>query len=161
MKSCLPHLFPQAHELASLRCLSVDPDNVGRNRRRSAGAGQVRAARRSAIAHHRTGLGAIGGFAAPDNAGYVDHLDLKPGGVTAYTSLPYLQGLDQQVNYGSGDICAQHILDNPIYADSVLAIGLYLVGQEKSIAGENRTRRSGRWRNGSRNPSARFSPNRF
>ena len=80
-------------------------------------------------------LGAIGGFAAPDNAGYVDHLDLKPGGVTAYTSLPYLQGLDQQVNYGSGDICAQHILDNPIYADSVLAIGLYLVGQEKSIAG--------------------------
>jgi len=79
-------------------------------------------------------LGAIGGFAAPDNNGYVDHLDLKPGGVTTYTSLTRLQGLDNPVNYGSGNICGQKILDNSLYAHSVLAIGLDLVGQEKSIA---------------------------
>jgi hypothetical protein len=79
-------------------------------------------------------LGAIGGFDAPDNDGYCNHIDLKPGGVTSYTSLTQLQGLDDPVNYGSGDICGRSILENPIYAQSVLALGLDLVGEEKNIA---------------------------
>jgi hypothetical protein len=79
-------------------------------------------------------LGAIGGFNAPDNDGYCDHFDLRPGGVTSYMGLTRPRGLEEPVNWGSGDICARSILDNPIYAHSVLVLGLYLVGDEKNIA---------------------------
>jgi len=79
-------------------------------------------------------LGAIGGFPSPNNDGYVDHFELRPGGVTTYTSLTKLGGLKSKVNLFSGDISAQAIIDNPIYANSVLAIGLHMVDQEKAAA---------------------------
>jgi hypothetical protein len=79
-------------------------------------------------------LGAIGGFEAPNNDGYSDHMEAKPGGVTTYTSITQLEGLDDPTNYGSGNSCARDILHNPIYANSVLAIGLYMVDSEKNMA---------------------------
>jgi len=79
-------------------------------------------------------MGAIGGFPKPNNDGYVDHIDIKPGGVTTYTGLTKLGGLKTLVNLYSGDTWAQAIIDNPIYANSVLVIGLHMVDQEKSAA---------------------------
>ena len=79
-------------------------------------------------------LTAIGGFDPPDNDGYTDHMDLKPGGVTTYTSIAQLEGLDDPSGSAPGDSCARQILDNPIYSQSVLAIGLYFVGSDKNIA---------------------------
>jgi len=79
-------------------------------------------------------MGAIGGFAAPNNNGYVDHISVVPGGVTTYLALPRLAGLETRINHGAGYLCAQSILDNPIYAHSALAIGLYFVNQENKVA---------------------------
>lgn len=79
-------------------------------------------------------LGAIGGFDPPDNDGYSDHMDLKPGGVTTYTSITRLEGLDDPTGSKGSDSCAESILNNPIYNQSVLVIGLYFVNQDKSIA---------------------------
>lgn len=79
-------------------------------------------------------LGAVGGMKEPNNDGYVDHVPIRPGGVTTYTSLPFLLGLSSGINLGSGNICAQAILDNPVFDNSVLAIGLHLVDQEKRVA---------------------------
>ena len=100
-------------------------------------------------------LGAIGGFAAPNNAGYVDQLGSVPGGVTTYLALPELRGLEMTANFGSGDLSAQSIIDNPVYAHSALVIGLYLVNQEKRIAtGEldDSLKRLARWIKASRRP---------
>ncbi len=79
-------------------------------------------------------MGAIGGFETPNNNGYTNNISIKPGGVTTYTSLPSLGGLSSKTNYGSGDICAQCIVANPAYTQSTLAIGLYMVNQEKNVA---------------------------
>lgn len=79
-------------------------------------------------------LGAIGGFPAPNNNGYTDHVSLVSGGVTTYLSLPRLWGLTTKVNLWAGDLWAQGIVDNPRYAQSVLAIGLHLVDEEKAVA---------------------------
>ena len=79
-------------------------------------------------------LGAVGGMPAPNNNGYVDHVPIRPGGVTTYTSLPFLLGLSTGINLGSGDLCAQAILGNPAFDSSVLVIGLHLADQEKSAA---------------------------
>lgn len=78
-------------------------------------------------------LGAIGGGDFPNNDGYVDHIDPIPAGFTTYTSLSSLQGLTEPTNYGAGDVCAQNILDNPDFSETVLSIGLYLVGQLDDI----------------------------
>lgn len=79
-------------------------------------------------------LGAIGGFEAPNNNGYTDHVPLKPGGVTTYLSLPWLLGMNMKINFGTGDLWAQGIVESPVYKDSALAIGLHLVGQLERIA---------------------------
>lgn len=79
-------------------------------------------------------LGSIGGFPAPHNDGYSDHIKIKPGGITTYLSLPALRGMTSSVNLFAGDLHAQAIVDNPFYKDSVLAIGLHFVDQEKKIA---------------------------
>ncbi len=79
-------------------------------------------------------LGAVGGFVEPNNNGYFDHLKHVPGGVTTYSCLPYLNGLKYLDNYGSGDVFAQAIIDNPTYKNSVLAIGLSLKGEITNIA---------------------------
>ena len=78
-------------------------------------------------------IGAIGGFPFPDNEGYTDKIKITPGGVTTYTSLPSLGGLESEVNYGAGKTCAQCIADNPTYTNSVISIGLYMVNEAKSV----------------------------
>jgi len=79
-------------------------------------------------------LGAIGGFPAPNNDGYLDHGLPPPAGVTTYLSLPSLRGLTSKVNLWSGDLWAQGLIDHPALRHSTLAIGLHLVDQEKKIA---------------------------
>ncbi len=83
-------------------------------------------------------MGAIGGFIAPNNLGYVNNFSLTPGGITSYTSLPNLGGLRMKVNYGSGDLSAQAIIENPTYQNSAISLGLYMVNQAGPTAnGEN------------------------
>ncbi len=79
-------------------------------------------------------LGAVGGFPKPNNDGYIDHIDIMPGGVTSYTSIPALNGLKELTNYGAGDVNAQAIVDNKKFDESVLVFGLSMVNQLKSIA---------------------------
>jgi len=78
-------------------------------------------------------LGAIGGFSTPNNDGYVDHFEQIPAGFTTYTSLSKLEGLDSLADYGAGDVCARDILNNPKFDQTVLSIGLWLVGQLDDI----------------------------
>jgi len=78
-------------------------------------------------------LGAIGGFTAPNNNGYVDNLPTVPGGITSYTDIANLGGLNYLVNWGSGDVCAQCIVENEIYKNSVLVFGIYMVGMLEQI----------------------------
>jgi hypothetical protein len=79
-------------------------------------------------------LGAVGGFAAPNNNGYAENIPVRAGGITTYSSMPSLGGLSMKINYGSGDICAQCITSNALYYNSTLAMGLYMVNQEKNMA---------------------------
>lgn len=66
-------------------------------------------------------------------AGYVEHVWEIPGGITTYTDLSenahsgMLYGLEDVVNYGSGDVSARASVEN--YPQSTLVIGLYLVDQ--------------------------------
>lgn len=93
-------------------------------------------------------LGAVGGFPKPNNVGYVDHVKLTPAGITTYLSLPELRGMKKRVNLCSGDLWAQGIVDNPGYANSVLAIGLHFVGEEKKVADgthDESIKRLGNW----------------
>lgn len=78
-------------------------------------------------------LSAIGGFSAPNNDGYTDHFNDIPAGFTTYTSLKYLEGLSTLTNYGAGDVCASCILDRADLQNTVLSIGLYLVGELNNI----------------------------
>ena len=79
-------------------------------------------------------LASIGGFKKPHNDGYTDHITPVPGGLTTYASLPFLAGLKNKTGGWAGDLWAQGIIDNPIYKDSVLAIGLHMVDMEQAIA---------------------------
>ncbi len=80
-------------------------------------------------------LGATGGFNAPDNDGYYENVgEDTVAGVTTYISLRNLNGMTNFTNWGAGNICGQCIIDNPIYDNSVLSIGLFMVGQLASTA---------------------------
>ncbi len=70
-------------------------------------------------------LGAIGGLDAYTD-GYSDHIDMIPAGLTTYTSLLDLAGLQSTANWGSGDVNAQLLVEAPTYEHTVLAIGLWL-----------------------------------
>ncbi len=73
-------------------------------------------------------LGSVGGLARYSN-GYVDHVGEKtPSGITTYTSIESLNGLRQTANWGAGDINAQLYMDDSTFDNTVLVIGLYLVG---------------------------------
>ena len=79
-------------------------------------------------------MGSVGGFAAPNNNGYIENVGGPiPGGITTYTDIPYLQGTASTTNYGAGDLCGQCIADNPLYKNSVIAIGLYMVDELGNI----------------------------
>jgi hypothetical protein len=88
-------------------------------------------------------LGAIGGLDNYSN-GYINHFD-APAGFTTYTNLSpreksfgYVNkgndGLKNISNWGSGDTCAQCLIDDPNFKHSIVSIGLSLVNHEKKIA---------------------------
>ena len=77
-------------------------------------------------------LGAVGGISG--YGGYVEGVGIVPGGVTTYTPLPGLNGLKNLVNWGSGDVSAQKIVESETFRNSVLAIGLYMVDKAGIIA---------------------------
>jgi hypothetical protein len=77
---------------------------------------------------------AIGGFMSPSPKGYVNRISIPPGGVTTYTSLPDLTGINALINYGSGDICAQCIVKNKRFSNAAIVIGIYMVDSEEKIA---------------------------
>jgi len=78
-------------------------------------------------------LGSVGGLASYSN-GYVDAFGSHvPAGVTTYTSIPSLSGLTTVANWGAGDVHAQVYLTDPTFDHTVIAIGLYLVGQLDAI----------------------------
>lgn len=88
-------------------------------------------------------LEAIGGL---DNYadGYTDHFE-TPAGITVYTNLSpgnesygyYNKGLDgikAKANWGAGDSWANSYLQNATYENSMIAIGLSFVNNEKEIS---------------------------
>lgn len=57
--------------------------------------------------------------------------------MTIYTDLRFPLSLRQRINVGSGDMCGQCYLDNPVFDGVMIAIGLYMVGDLPAIvAGE-------------------------
>ena len=83
-------------------------------------------------------LGAVGGFDAPNNDGYYENVAIVPGGITTYTGISGLGGLKTMANWGAGDVCGTCIIENGMYDNSVIAIGLYLVDQLDAINSGNR-----------------------
>tara|TARA_R110000868_G_scaffold52135_3_gene164932 strand:+ start:58 stop:423 length:366 start_codon:yes stop_codon:yes gene_type:complete len=82
-------------------------------------------------------MGATGGLNNYTD-GYCDHFDV-PTGFTVYTNFSpggesfgfYAKGNDgikTKANWGAGDTCAQCYIDDDDYKNSVIAIGLSLVG---------------------------------
>ncbi|MGR5092820.1 glycosyl hydrolase [Vibrio maritimus] len=76
-------------------------------------------------------LGAVGGLKDYDQ-GYVDYFGI-PSGVTVYTSLKDLEGLEQKVNYGAGDNHVNLYLESDAFKGVDIAMGLYLVDQLDDI----------------------------
>lgn len=82
-------------------------------------------------------LGAVGGFPADHDQGYVDYLGVPPG-VTIYTDLQFPLSLRQRLNVGSGDLCGQCYLDNPTFDGAMIAIGVYMVNDLPGIVAGSR-----------------------
>ncbi|WP_295895720.1 glycosyl hydrolase [uncultured Vibrio sp.] len=76
-------------------------------------------------------LGAVGGL-DDYNQGYVDYFG-APSGVTIYTGLSTLEGLNSKVNYGAGDNYASLYLEDERFDGVDMAIGLYLVDQLAAV----------------------------
>lgn len=77
-------------------------------------------------------LGSVGGLEGYDQ-GYIDALGM-PDGVTSYTSLPGLDGLTIPANWGAGDVCAAKYVVDESFADTDIALGVYMVDQLKNIS---------------------------
>lgn len=77
-------------------------------------------------------LGAVGGL-DDYNQGYVDYIGI-PAGVTTYTHVKDLAGLNEKANWGSGDVKAKYYLEDEDFSDAMIFIGLSLQGAEGSIA---------------------------
>ncbi len=76
-------------------------------------------------------LTAVGGL-EKYNEGYVDYIGV-PAGITFYISLQNLDGLKEVANWGGGDNCGQYYLEDETFGNTMIAIGLYLVGQLQDI----------------------------
>lgn len=81
-------------------------------------------------------LGAIGGM--PDYMeGYVNAMPKRiPAGLTTYTRLHDLGGLESTANWGAGDVNAQLLMDQPEFANCILVIGVYLGGDNLEKIGQ-------------------------
>ncbi len=77
-------------------------------------------------------LGAVGGFPGDHDQGYVDYVGM-PSGVTTYADLRFTSWLRVRYNVGSGDLCSQCYVDNDAFDGTMLALGLYLVGDLPNI----------------------------
>ena len=77
-------------------------------------------------------LGAVGGFPGDHDQGYVDYVGV-PEGVTIYTGLRYIIALRARYDVGYGVICGQCYLDNPVFDNSMMAIGLDVVDDLPNI----------------------------
>jgi hypothetical protein len=77
-------------------------------------------------------LGAVGGFPGDQDQGYVDYVGV-PEGVTIYTGLKYIIALRYRYDVGYGVICAQCYLDNPVFDNAMIAIGLDVVDDLPNI----------------------------
>lgn len=77
-------------------------------------------------------LGAVGGFPGDQDQGYVDYIGV-PEGVTLYTGLRYITALRFRYDVGYGVICGQCYLDNPVFENSMMAIGLDVVDDLPNI----------------------------
>ncbi|NME70640.1 glycoside hydrolase family 26 protein [Flammeovirga aprica] len=99
-------------------------------------------------------LGAVGGLSSYTD-GYIDAFDYYPSGVTTYTNIVNLQGLSSKTNYGAGDVNAQKYLDESKFSNTTIAIGLYLVGEERNVINGNRDyniRKLAKWIKNSNRP---------
>ncbi|MCD8166576.1 MAG: glycoside hydrolase family 26 protein [Bacteroides sp.] len=81
-------------------------------------------------------LEAVGGL--PDyNQGYCDHF-ATPAGITVYLGMggdgDHVSGLYEVSNWGSGDCCANKYPLSNRFDNSMIAIGLAMVGQEEAIS---------------------------
>ncbi len=80
-------------------------------------------------------MGAIGGLDNYTN-GYCDNFDI-PTGFTLYTNTRN-EGIETIFNWGAGDNCAQCILEDSDFKNSLVSIGLSLVNDEKEVANGKR-----------------------
>ncbi|MEM1324128.1 MAG: glycosyl hydrolase [Bacteroidota bacterium] len=79
-------------------------------------------------------LAAVGGLPTYQH-GYLNHLPgPPPAGVTTYTSLPKLNGLRHFDSWGAGHVLARLYAQDTTFANCVIVIGLYLVGELEAIA---------------------------
>jgi len=81
-------------------------------------------------------MGAIGGL-DDYNDGYADHFE-TPAGITIYTNFHTKTsdgnaGIFSKANWGAGDCYADLQVKDETFANSVLAIGLEIVGAEQDI----------------------------
>lgn len=99
-------------------------------------------------------LNAVGGLAAPFNNGYTDHLKHIPAGITTYTSLPRLTGLDRLIDVGAGPLWARAILAAPAYRHTALIIGLHLEQLDAIASGkaDHAIGQLAKWLRGARRP---------
>ncbi len=84
---------------------------------------------------------------------YVEAMGVVPGGFMTYTSIQELKGLSSATNYGSGWEHAQYFVDK--YPDSVLQIGLYMVGALKDVSRgvyDENIRKLGEWIKAAKRP---------
>ncbi len=77
---------------------------------------------------------------------YIKHTGIIPAGFITYTSILHLEGLHQPIDIGAGTMHAQYLVDK--YPDTVLQIGLYIVGILKNIINgeiDNNIIKLGKW----------------
>lgn len=83
------------------------------------------------IGQHLPYIGGLEGY----TEGYVDEVGLVPAGVTLYTSITTLQGLRELDNWGSGDICAECIMEDDTFDNSILHLSIWMAeGNEHGVA---------------------------
>lgn len=85
-------------------------------------------------------LGAVGGVEGYTD-GYCDHFK-TPAGVTVYLGLGgddgKVRGLTEVADWGSGDCCADKYIQTQRFDNSMIAVGLAIVGQETLITSGKR-----------------------
>ena len=67
------------------------------------------------------------------NDGYVDHFPM-PAGITSYSTIPELWGLDTIVDYGAGLLYADTYKQFEQFEGTALSLGLAFIGQSEPIA---------------------------